>query len=215
MYCQTPQQNCSHSGKHTEEGEKRRKLDAEDRQKVNHELKKHSHPLETESSQLYNIVNGQVAPANVNVHESFVIGEEMSKAFDTELPLAFHKKITKQVKTMQNMKKSVVIKGMPVYDMEAIFARLLVVGQQRGIDLKDVFQHELSPVPPALIDEFGCLRKGDKSALVKRLGCPIENALSPDVLLVDASQLLYHVVWPVSGGLVSFCAHSALVTESR
>ena len=32
--------------------------------------------------------------------------------------------------------------------MEALFARLLVVGQQRGIELKYVFDHELSPVPP-------------------------------------------------------------------
>ena len=61
------------------------------------------------------------------------------------------------------------------------------------------FQFELSPDPPSIIDEFGCLRKGDKSVLVRRLGYPLVHARYSDVLLVDASQLLYHVMWPVFG----------------
>ena len=44
-----------------------------------------------------------------------------------------------------------------------LFSRLLVVGQQRSVDIADVFQFELSSVPPALIDEYGCLRKGDNA----------------------------------------------------
>ncbi len=35
--------------------------------------------------------------------------------------------------------------------------------------------------------------------LVKRLGIIINNPPPPDTLLVDASQLLYHIVWPSSG----------------
>ena len=65
--------------------------------------------------------------------------------------------------------------------------------------MKDVLDHELSPVPPSLIDEFGCLRKGDKSVLVKKLGVPDENAPLSKVALLDGSQLLYHIVWPVAG----------------
>ena len=68
------------------------------------------------------------------------------------------------------------------------------MGQQRSIDIADVFQFELSPVPPALIDEHGCLRKGDKS-----LSVSVMTPCAPNVVLVDAGQLLYHVVWPVSG----------------
>ena len=51
--------------------------------------------------------------------------------------------------------------------MEAIFPRLLAVGHQRNIELENVFQYELIGVPPSIIDEFGCLRKGDKSVLVR------------------------------------------------
>ncbi len=84
------------------------------------------------------------------------------------------------------MKKAIVVHEKPVYDMEALFACLLIVGQQRDVDSKMIFQHELNPVPPSLIDEFGCLRTGDKSCL-------------PDVVLIDGTQLLYHIVWPVPG----------------
>ena len=73
------------------------------------------------------------------------------------------------------------------------------MGQQRSIDIADVFQFELSPVPPALIDEYGCLRKGDKAVLVKSLSVSAMTPCAPNVVLVDAGQLLYHVVWPVSG----------------
>ena len=62
-----------------------------------------------------------------------------------------------------------------------------------------IFQYELSPVLPSLIDEFGCLRKADETVLVKCLGVLVNSATAPDVMLVDASQLLYHVVWHVAG----------------
>ena len=35
--------------------------------------------------------------------------------------------------------------------------------------------------------------------LVECLGVPVNSAPASDVVLVDASQLLYHVVWPVAG----------------
>ena len=35
--------------------------------------------------------------------------------------------------------------------------------------------------------------------LVSRVGVTISNPPSPDTLLMDASQLLYHIVWPSSG----------------
>ena len=100
---------------------------------------------------------------------------------------------------MELLKKAVTVKGKAIYDIETLFSRLLVVGQQRSIDIADVFQFELSPVPPALINEYGCLRKGDKAVLVKSLSVSVMTPCAPNVVLVDAGQLLYHVVWPVSG----------------
>ena len=96
------------------------------------------------------------------------IGERQSRDFSASLPHGFHEIIQKRDKTMEVMKKGVTVKGKAIYDMEVLFAWLLVIGQQRGIDLKDVFDHELSPVPPSLIDEYGCLRKGDKHCYIRK-----------------------------------------------
>ena len=178
-------------------------MDERDRNKIAEELEKHSHPLNVKSTDLYNIVNGQVAPTKVNVQDALHIGSTQNEKFTALLPSAFHSKIERKVKTMQEMKNVVIVNGKPIFDIETLyetlFARLLVVGQQCGMEVTDIFQCELSPVPPSLIDEFGCLRKADKTVLVKCLGVPVNSAPAHDVVLVDASQLLYHVVWPVAG----------------
>ena len=72
--------------KHKEEGEKRQKLDSDDRQRIGAEQEKHSHPLSINSDVLYNIVNGQVAPNKVNVSDAVFIGEKMAYSFCTSLP---------------------------------------------------------------------------------------------------------------------------------
>ena len=185
--------------KHKEEGEGRRKLDEADRRKIGTELDKYSHPLNEQHPGIYNICNGQVAPDIVNVQDALAIGSEQSKQFSASLSSAFHATIKKNVKSMEAMKKAVHVKGKAVYDVETLFSRLLVVGHQRNMDVADVLQYELSPVPSALIDEYGCLRKGGKSVLVKCLGVSATNPPAPEVVLVDAGQLLYHVVWPVAG----------------
>ena len=61
--------------KRTEEGEKRRILDTDNRNRVYEELKKHSHPFKLRSSSVYNIINGKVANASVNVQEALKMGE--------------------------------------------------------------------------------------------------------------------------------------------
>ena len=77
------------------------------------------------------------------------------------------------VKTIELIKKAVTVKGKAIYDVETLFSRLIVMVQQRSIDTVDVFQFELSPVPPALVEEYGSLRKGDKVVLVKSLSVSV------------------------------------------
>lgn len=209
MYCADPEEKRKQLAvRHKEESEKRRNLDAEDG-KVYDELKKHSHPLETDNNRFSAFAQyHKWWPNQVSVYTT--IEEKMKKDFSVALPGGFHKKTEKKVKTMQQMKKAISVKRKPVYDMESIFTRLLVVGQQRATEMKEIFKYEFSGIPPALVDEFGCLRKGDESVLVKRLGCPCENVPASNVL-VDASQLLFYVVWQLSGGTVSGIADTMMV----
>ncbi|KAK3098071.1 hypothetical protein FSP39_015885 [Pinctada imbricata] len=101
---------------------------------------------------------------------------------------------------MDSSKKQVKgTKTNPVIDLETIFLRLLLIGQQRQLELAPLFSYELCAVPPALIDEYSCLRKGNKSGLVKRLGVLEITPDNPDMVIVDVSQLFYRIVWPFGG----------------
>ncbi|KAJ8400373.1 hypothetical protein AAFF_G00397560 [Aldrovandia affinis] len=74
------------------------------------------------------------------------------------------------------------------------------------MELSALFDYKLGPVPASIIDEYGCLRKGNKSVIVKRLGILVPNPQVPDVVLVDESQLIYHVVGPTSGTVADLAA---------
>ena len=89
--------------------------------------------------------------------------------------------------------------GETVFDSESIFLRILMVGQQRHLQLAPIFSYQLCAVPPTLADEFGCLRRGNKAALMIRLGIKLSWPRSPDIVIVDGQQLLYHVTWPCGG----------------
>ena len=65
-------------------------------------------PLNVKSTDFYNIVNGQVAPTKVNIQDAFHIGITQSEKCAALLPGAFHGKIERKWKTMQEMKKVVV-----------------------------------------------------------------------------------------------------------
>ena len=115
MYSQADQlPNSSSQTKNKEEGNKRRKLDFDDRETVSSELAKHSHPGTVQSEVLYNIVNGQVGPADVNVDDAVDIGQTMAGSFRNTLPNGFHGKISNQVKTMEQLKRGIKVSGKTV-----------------------------------------------------------------------------------------------------
>ena len=89
--------------------------------------------------------------------------------------------------------------GETVFDSESIFLRILMVGQQRHLQLAPIFSYQLCAVPPTLADEFGCLRRGNMAALMNRHGIKLIWPRSPDIVIIDGQQLLYHVTWPCGG----------------
>ena len=171
------------------------------------ELEKYSHPFNDQQPGVYNICNDLVAPDTVNIQNALAIGSEQSRQFSASLSSEFHKTIKKKVKTMELLKKALTVKGKAIYHVMTLFSRLLVVGQQRSIDIADVFQFELSPVPPSLIDEYGCSRKGDKTVLVKSFSVSVTTLCAPDVVLVDAGQASA-LDWPTTllSPRESFCS---------
>ena len=116
---------------HKEELMPRRALDAHDRDLIAVEVEKYSHPLEDNRPHLYNPVSGQVAVADINVADSIVIGDKMEREYIASLPNGFFNPISSPIKTMSILKKRTKGKQViPVIDLESIFLRLLVIGQQ-------------------------------------------------------------------------------------
>ena len=194
IYSDTPDQ--SKQEKHKEELKHRRILDAHDRSLIDAEVEKYPHPLEDSRPHLYNPVTGLIAPDDVNVANSMVIGEKMQSKYIASLPDGFYNPISSPIKTMYALKKKTKGNVRPVIDLENIFLRLLMIGQKRQMELGPLFAYELCAVPSSLIDEHGCLRKSNKSGLVKRLGVLETLPIAPEILIVDVSQLFYHMVVP-------------------
>ena len=74
-----------------------------------------------------------------------------------------------------------------------LFARLLVIGQSRQIDLRDLLTHELGPVPWSLATYDGSLAKTKTSALAKLLEDGVEilpNLPNASAVIIDAMALL-------------------------
>ena len=74
-----------------------------------------------------------------------------------------------------------------------LFARLLVIGQSRQIDPRDLLSHALVPVPWSLATYDGSLAKTNKSALAKLLEDGVEillNLPNASAVIVNAMALL-------------------------
>ena len=120
----------SYSRVHKEEAKSRKELDSQDRSKLLEQLSKYSHPLLTDSDKLFNVVNGQCASEDINVYDALYIGKKQMEEFVNKLPDGFHHVIEKLVKTMQQMKKSVVVQGKPIYNPESHFINLILIGSK-------------------------------------------------------------------------------------
>ena len=109
---------------------KRRTLECDDVETLSSELAyiPISHPLTVQSE----------VPTALSMVRSFLrmsmwydvvdIGQTMASSFCNTLPNGFHGKISNQVKTMEQLKRSIKVGGKTVFDLEAIFIRILVIG---------------------------------------------------------------------------------------
>ena len=155
--------------KRKEEGEKRRILDTNDTNSCLRRVEEAFPSSQMTSSSLYNIINGKVVNAFVNVQETLKMGESMFLDFRSSLPDGFHAPLKRKVKAMEYIKCQVAIGDKTLCDIASHFCVLITVGQHRQAELQTLFDYELCAVPASIIDEYGCLRTGTKSILVSNL----------------------------------------------
>ena len=148
----------------------------------------HTNPLQTQPDDpLHNIVNGTVADSEVNVDEALEIGKTMSADYLAKLPTGFYEPLKKNIVTMESLKKKAKIDDANVYDIEQLYARMLVISQNRDIRLSDLFKYELS-VPSSLFEDFGDLRKGI-SRLASHTTSHLKRLSVPSSLFEDFGDL--------------------------
>lgn len=87
---------------------------------------------------------------------------------------------TKQVVTMAVSRKQVKVDQAPVCDTALIYSRVLGLQNVRGINLQDVLNYELAPVPTSMFEDNGDMRiTKSKSTLKKKLGIEVSNRIYP------------------------------------
>ena len=184
---------------HKEKGEGRESVDERDRESIKEGIKEGMHPFLSTNKDLFNIFNGKLSPVEVNVSECHALWKEMMNNFLKSLPEGFHNPLHNSVKTLALIKKHVKVVDKEIYGIESISSRLLIIGKNRDIDISDLFNYELGPVPPALFNEYGEMRTGNKSVFARKLevtkttGC---GNSAVDVSIVDGNGILYHINWP-------------------
>ena len=106
---------------------------------------------------------------------------------------------------MESLKKSITVGDRQVYDIKTIYSQVLIIGQKRCVNLREVFIYELSPVLLSLFNQYGDMLPGTKSTLTHRLAQYIPNTDTPDLVIVDGIALIYHVICPQNGTVQTLC----------
>jgi hypothetical protein len=104
---------------------------------------------------------------------------------------SFNGPLSNNVITMALSRKSVKCGSGTVYDTKLIYSREMGLMSTRDIDLKDVFSHELAPLPTSMFEDDGNMRIAtSKSMLKKKLQITQSEraSLKPDVIIIDVVQ---------------------------
>ena len=95
----------------------------------------------------------------------------------------------KEKATRKAPKKEVILKS-----DHKLFGHMLLVASSREVNMKDVLQHPLGPLPWALANDDGSLKKTNKSVLARNLegrSSPAETIPKPTACVFDGMNILH------------------------
>ena len=162
-------------------------------------------PLSPDESDLVGMSTGTVAPPAVvnDLLRALEVGEEAYQTFkqtrlDDDPPsVKFHDKMTKQslktfstigTNTARTKGQNVVLKA-----DRNLFSQMILVAESRSVNMKDVLAHPLGPLPWALANADGSLRKTNKAALAREIEktvSPAEAIPTPSTCIIDGMGLV-------------------------
>ena len=85
---------------------------------------------------MYNTITDQVAVTDINKHQAGELGTTVKNYFISSHPRGIRNTISSKGKTIKSKKhKTATVNDIPVFDVDAVFARQLIVGQKRDISI--------------------------------------------------------------------------------
>lgn len=162
-----------------------------------------TNPFGPDPSDLVNLSTGAAASPDVanDLLSSRKIGEEAYQNFQKkklETGEGFYETLTKMklktfsnvnIKTLKGTNKEVILKA-----DHRVFANMVLIAQNRKLDMRDVFCHPLGPLPWSLANADGTIKKTNKSVLASHLESkvqPAEQISGSCAALIDAMALIH------------------------
>ncbi|KAK3869740.1 hypothetical protein Pcinc_015599 [Petrolisthes cinctipes] len=152
---------------------------------------------------LVSLSTGTVAPPEVSrdLLRAHAVGEAALQEFKTRLDEdqqeKFHSKLKKQgLKTFANLsvkRKSKNSQDIVLKADRKLFSHMILVAESRQVNMKDVLAYPLGPLPWALANSDGTLRKTNKAALARELEKNVsaaEDIPTPSASIIDGMGLI-------------------------
>ena len=138
---------------HKEEGSTRVKEDGQDREKIRAFLSTCINPLDADEHppEIVNIYSGKLSTKDVNIDQCVQLGSAQVEAFQNSLPDGFYRQLSKKVRTMATVKKSVPVNDAEIIDTSLIYSCVTAMQlTNEAMTVEKIFKYELSPIPTAV-----------------------------------------------------------------
>ncbi|KAJ8403211.1 hypothetical protein AAFF_G00354280 [Aldrovandia affinis] len=164
-----------------------------------------TNPFDPNESEFVSISTGTFPPPDVarDLLDAHKIGMEAYKGLkrdqleDAKPKTQFHDKITKKrLKTFSDIRKKPSASNPNKVILQAdrkLFAHMVLVAESRHLQMSDVLSHPLGPLPWALANGDGTLRKTNKAVLARELEkqvLPAETIPGPSATIIDGMSLV-------------------------
>ena len=148
---------------------------------------------------IVNIVTRRISPDSVIVDESLSLGNEQTQHFEAGWPDSFYEHLPSKVVTMSISTKQIKLGSKDCYDTDLIHSRVMGLMSSREIDLKELFSHELAPIPTSMFEDNGDMRITQPNSSLKQKPQVEQSPQTlsfPDTIVIDGGALLWIIQWP-------------------
>ena len=166
-----------------------------------------TNPFSSDPFELISISTGASAPPEISVdllaaqdkcHAASVqfLSERLDKAQKTFFDRLPRLKLKIVDNLNKNVTKNVSNKEQVLRSDNRLFGQMLLVASSRKMNMKDILQHPLGPLPWSLANCDGSMKKTNKAVLARKLesmAAPAEVIPQPSACIIDAMSLIQKI----------------------